>query len=190
MRKRGEPPAFFCHKDCCKLLYYKLNMQPQHEHIWPHVKEQTSAADSIPDSLAPASYLGVAEMLEAASSRSSTTMLSAAFTPDDSWMLHSPLVCTKNASRILTIWQPKLDKRPCSLVQRLSNLLLGPTKSFRVRPVACSGPAQEQSLCTCSSLPEQACPGALLFSVQAQSGVLTSPTTAAQASTQSVKCSA
>lgn len=153
-RKRGEPPAFFCHKDCCTLMYYKLNMQPQHELIWPHVRQQMSAADSIPDSLAPASYLGVAEMLDVANSRS-PTMLSAAFTPDDSWMLHSPLVCTKNASRILTIWQPKLDMRPPSLVQRLSNLLLSPTKSFRVRPVTRSGPDEKQSLCACSSLSEQ-----------------------------------
>jgi hypothetical protein len=109
-------------------------MHPQHEQIWPYVKEQMSAADSMPDSLNPASYLGVADMLETANNCSSTTMLSAAFTPDDSWMLHSPLVCTKNASRILTIWQPKLDSRswPCSLVQRLSKLLLSPTQQFRV----------------------------------------------------------
>lgn len=53
----------------------------------------------MPDSLRPESYLGIADVLDSAGPRSSATMLSATFTSADSWMLHSPLVCTKNAAR-------------------------------------------------------------------------------------------
>lgn len=124
-RKRGEPPAFYAHKDCWKLLQRKLGVQPQHSNIWPHVQTHTSNKDSMPDCLPESSYLGISSLLEQhGGHRAATTMLSSSFKAADSWMLHSPLVCTKNASRLLTVWQPKLDNTQHSLSKHLSSLLL------------------------------------------------------------------
>lgn len=133
-RRRGEPTAFFCHKACCALLTHKLRIQPQHSHIWPFVKQQMAVGDSMPDAMTPVSYLGMANVLDAAGwTHTAATMLSPNFAASDRWMLHSPLACTSNASRILKIWQPKLDRRPLSLAQQMSLLLLSPSAAFKVR---------------------------------------------------------
>jgi len=129
-RKRGEPPAFYAHKDCWKLLQRKLGVQPQHSIIWPHV--QTHACkDSMPDGLPESSYLGIASLLEPFGHRAATTMLSSSFKAADSWMLHSPLMCTKNASRLLTIWHV-LDSKQHNLSRHLSSLLLQHSTSGKV----------------------------------------------------------
>lgn len=145
-RRRGEPPAFFCHKACCALLTDKLRIQPQHSHIWPFVKQQMAVGDSMPDAMTPVSYLGMANVLDAAGwTHTAATMLSPNFTASDRWMLHSPLACTSNASRILKIWQPKLDRRQLSLTQQMSLLLLSPSSAFKVRVLqegACGQSAQ------------------------------------------------
>lgn len=127
-RRRGEPPRLYTHKDCYKLLLRKLEIQAQHSHIWEVVKEHTAAADGIPDCLPHRAYLGIADVLDPAGSRSSLTMLSSHFKASDAWMLQSPLVCTRNASRVLTIWSPKLGVSTgggSRLAQRLHSLLLG-----------------------------------------------------------------
>lgn len=109
------------------LLQQKLDIRALHCHIWPIVKDCSTAADGIPDSLPASKYGGIAAVLDPAGSRSSNTTLSPHFKIEDSWMLHSPLVCTKQASRILSIWAPKLSAagtHPRGLVQQLNSLLL------------------------------------------------------------------
>lgn len=100
----------------------------------------------MPDAMIPVSYLGMANVLDAAGwTHTAATMLSPNFTASDRWMLHSPLACTSNASRILKIWQPKLDRRPLSLTQQMSLLLLSPSSAFKVRVLhegACGQSAQ------------------------------------------------
>lgn len=56
--------------------------------------------------------------------RTSCTVLSAGFRDKDAWMLHSPLACTKNATRVLSIWSPKLTHGSglrTLITQRLAN---------------------------------------------------------------------
>lgn len=131
-RKRGEPPAFYAHKDCIHLLERKLDITPKHSQVWQYVSEHMTNQDSIPDSLPDSSYLGLSERLQPFGTRSSTSILSPSFKAADSWMLHSPLVCTKNAARLLTIWQPKLDSSQRSLMHRLSSLMLRPSTPRKV----------------------------------------------------------
>lgn len=125
-RRRGEAPALYTHKECHMLLQQKLNIPVLHSNIWPIVEDRTVAADGIPDGLPPSSYGGIADVLDTAASRSSATTLSPSFKIDKSWMLYSPLVCTKQASRILAIWTTKLGAgpQPRSIVQHLNSLLL------------------------------------------------------------------
>lgn len=128
-RKRGETPAFYTHCDCKRLLQLKLNTTIEHSHIWPIVKQ--GGSNSVPDGLPASSYGGIAAVLEPYGNRSSTTILSPAFKQTDSWMLHSPLVCTRNAERVLTIWEDKLCSGERTLVRRLSSMLLRATKTNR-----------------------------------------------------------
>jgi hypothetical protein len=86
----------------------------------------------MPDGLPASSYLGIADLVQP-DTHSSTTMMSSNFRSEHSWMLQSPLVCTKNGARVLTIWQPKLDLRPRSLVMRMASLMVTSNISFRVR---------------------------------------------------------
>jgi hypothetical protein len=123
------------------LLLQKLNIPVLHSNIWPIVKDRTAAADGIPDGLPPSSYGGIADVLDTAASRSSTTTLSPSFKVDNSWMLHSPLVCTKQASRILAIWTTKLGAgpQPRSFVQHLNSLLLNSICKVDVQGLAWMG---------------------------------------------------
>lgn len=131
-RKRGEPPAFYTHKDCQRFLEQQLEMSLSHSHVWPSVRQYKGPKDGMPDGLPPSSYLGIAELVQP-HARSSTTILSQNFTAEYSWMLQSPLVCTRNAARVLSIWQPKLDLRPRSLAMRMASLMTTSNRSFRVR---------------------------------------------------------
>jgi hypothetical protein len=115
-----------------KLVQQKLNIQPQHCQIWPFIQGSTKPTDSMPDCLPSTAYLGIEDLLAPHGSHTSATMLSPTFNTGAAWMLHSPCVCTQNARRILTIWQPKLDSPGHHLAQRLATLALQSSRSCKV----------------------------------------------------------
>lgn len=113
-RKRGEPAAFYAHLDCLKLLQNKLGTLPEHRVIWACIKEtQTDKAASIPDTLPAGFYLGLADLLQSfvPGTRSSSGSNSCAAA--NSWMLHSPLRCSQNASRSVNVCMSLIHGMDC-----------------------------------------------------------------------------
>lgn len=52
LRKRGQPAAFWCHRDCCLLVQQQLGIpRLRFDHIWPCIKEHIAPCDMIPDGL-------------------------------------------------------------------------------------------------------------------------------------------